>query len=185
MNINEMREKLIEACHHTDCEKCVLYGKTCNYEKYLLNDVYCMTDEKILEIYETYVHLKDNDQKTLGDLIGEFEIPEETKKLIEKRIKELDGKDDSNKPIFSRVPTEIIRCIERVREYGCRKYPEDSWKTVEPQRYWEAVLRHTMAAWKDYKAVDPESGLPHIWHIACNLAFIMEMEEKNERREDT
>ena len=69
------------------------------------------------------------------------------------------------------------RLILDVRiEYGCRKYPEDSWKDVEPQRYWEAALRHMLAAWKDYRAVDPESGLPHIWHIACNLAFIISQE---------
>ena len=86
------------------------------------------------------------------------------------------GKDDTGKPIISRVPPELILAVERVREYGCRKYPEDSWKDVETQRYWEAVLRHTLAAWKDYRAVDPESGLPHIWHIACNLAFIISLE---------
>lgn len=90
------------------------------------------------------------------------------------------GKDDASKPIFSRVPPEIILAIEKVREYGCQKYPEDSWKAVEPQRYWEAVLRHMVAAWNDYKAVDQESGLPHIWHVACNLAFIMALEKEAE-----
>lgn len=89
------------------------------------------------------------------------------------------GKDDSLKPILSRVPPEIIRAISDIREYGCRKYNGDrNWKTVEPQRYWEAVLRHVVAAWDDYNAVDPESGLPHIDHIACNLAFIMALREQ-------
>lgn len=117
----------------------------------------------------------------MEEVIGEFEIPKETQELIEKRIKEINGKDDANKPILSRVPPEIIRAIERVREYGCRKYPEDSWKDVEPQRYWEAALRHMVEAWKDYRAVDPESGLPHIWHIACNLAFMIAQEANDER----
>ena len=117
----------------------------------------------------------------MEEVIGEFEIPKETQELIEKRIKEINGKDDANKPIPSRVPPEIILAIERVREYGCRKYPEDSWKDVEPQRYWEAALRHMLAAWKDYRAVDPESGLPHIWHIACNLAFMIAQEANDER----
>lgn len=108
----------------------------------------------------------------MEEVMGEFEIPKET----QERIKEMNGKDDASKPILSRVPPEIIRAIEKVREYGCQKYPEDSWKDVETQRYWEAVLRHTLEAWKDYGAVDPESGLPHIWHIACNLAFIISQE---------
>lgn len=88
------------------------------------------------------------------------------------------GKDDASKPILSRVPPEIILAIEKVREYGCQKYPEDSWKTVDTQRYWEATLRHMVAAWNDYKAVDQESGLPHIWHVACNLAFIVASEKE-------
>ncbi len=49
---------------------------------------------------------------------------------------------------------------------------------MDPQRYWEAALRHVLAAWNNYKAVDQESGLPHIWHVACNLAFIMAMDDE-------
>lgn len=90
------------------------------------------------------------------------------------------GKDDASKPILSRVPPGIILAIEKVREYGCRKYPEDSWRDVELQRYWEATLRHALEAWNDYRAVDPESGLPHLWHMACNLAFIIEKEKEAE-----
>lgn len=118
--------------------------------------------------------------KSIPTASDKFEIPKETQERIEKRIKEINGKDDASKPILSRVPPEINWAIERVREYGCRKYPEDSWKDVETQRYWEAVLRHTLAAWKDYRAVDPESGLPHIWHVACNLAFIIAQENETE-----
>ena len=173
MNINEMRNKLKEACESTDCEKCVLYGQICKFKGYFEEVSDHMTDKKILDAYQTYFFQKDKDPRTLGETIrflkGIGAIPEN------------DGKDDSSKPILSRVPPEIIRAIERVREYGCRKYPEDSWKDVEPQRYWEAALRHMLAAWKDYRAVDPESGLPHIWHIACNLAFIIAQEANDER----
>lgn len=39
------------------------------------------------------------------------------------------------------------------------------------------LSRHTVAYVRDRKAVDEESGLPHLWHMACNLAFLCEMEE--------
>jgi hypothetical protein len=66
-----------------------------------------------------------------------------------------------------------------VRQYGNKKYHgPDNWKTVEAQRYWEAILRHAVAAWDDYKAKDKESGLMHIDHIACNLAFLIAMIEE-------
>jgi hypothetical protein len=29
----------------------------------------------------------------------------------------------------------------------------------------------------DPAGVDEESGLPHLWHLACNIAFLCEMEK--------
>ena len=86
------------------------------------------------------------------------------------------AKADQGKPILSLVPTAIIYSIEAVRQYGTRKYHDpNNWKQVDVQRYWEATLRHVMAAWENYMSVDEESGLLHIEHIACNLAFILEL----------
>lgn len=91
-------------------------------------------------------------------------------------MNEQKAKADEGKPILSLVPKQIIYSIEKVRRYGVAKYKDpDNWKKVSAQRYWEAVLRHTLAAWNDFRAKDPESGLMHIEHIACNLAFIIEI----------
>ena len=71
---------------------------------------------------------------------------------------------------------EILNAIARVREYGNRKYKSpDNWKNVEPQRYIDATLRHMVAFVNDPKSVDEESGLPHLWHIACNVAFLVSL----------
>ena len=92
-----------------------------------------------------------------------------------------DAKSDSGKPRPSLVPPALIRGVDAIREYGCKKYSDpDNWRRVETQRYWDALLRHAMAAWDNWKAVDPESGMPHLWHIACNASFLMQyMEEEN------
>lgn len=92
-----------------------------------------------------------------------------------------EAKSDSGKPRPSLVPPALIRGVDAIREYGCKKYTDpNNWRRVEPQRYWDALLRHGLAAWDNWKAVDPESGMPHLWHIACNLAFLMQyMEEEN------
>lgn len=88
-------------------------------------------------------------------------------------------KDDAGKLCPSLVPPELIRSVGMVREYGVQKYGDsESWRKVEPQRYWDAALRHALAAWADWAAVDPESGLPHIWHMACNLAFLIQLREE-------
>ena len=94
------------------------------------------------------------------------------------------AKADAGKPRPSLVPTKIIWEIAKIREYGCKKYPEggtDNWKQVEPQRYFDALVRHILAAWEDHESIDPESGLMHLSHAACNLAFLLQlMGEKNE-----
>lgn len=87
-----------------------------------------------------------------------------------------EAKADSGKPQLRLVPTEIINCIARVREYGNNKYGDpENWKKVEVQRYHDALLRHTLAIWNDLEKKDEESGLLHLEHIATNLAFILEL----------
>lgn len=84
------------------------------------------------------------------------------------------AKADSGKPHPSYVPVEIIEAVMRVREYGNAKYGDpDNWRTVEPERYHEALLRHILRAWNDPYSVDPESGLLHLEHAACNIAFLL------------
>lgn len=91
------------------------------------------------------------------------------------------AKADSGKPRPSLVPPALIRGTDAVREYGTKTYGSpDNWRKVEPQRYWDALLRHVLAAWNDWKAVDPESGMPHLWHIACNAAFLMQYMEEDQ-----
>lgn len=87
-------------------------------------------------------------------------------------------KADAGKPQLTLVPTEIITAIAAVRMYGARKYAgRESWRDVEPQRYRDALYRHWLA-YLNGEANDEESGLPHLWHLACNAAFLIEMEGK-------
>lgn len=87
-----------------------------------------------------------------------------------------EAKADSGKPNLSLVPKQIIYEIEKVRSFGVKKYKDpENWKRVELERYHQALLRHTLAVWEDINAKDKESGLLHLSHIACNVAFLLEM----------
>lgn len=92
-----------------------------------------------------------------------------------------EAKSDSGKPRPSLVQPALIRADMGVREYGCQKYHKpDNWRNVEAARYWDALLRHVLAAWDDWRATDPESGLPHLHHIICNAGFLAQyMEDGN------
>ena len=90
------------------------------------------------------------------------------------------AKADKGKLKLTLVPTEIIRDIAIIREYGNNKYPDggkDNWKSVEPERYRDAAYRHLLAYIDNPIGTDEESGLPHLWHLACNIAFLCEMEK--------
>ena len=89
------------------------------------------------------------------------------------------AKTDAGKIRPTLVPPALIEAVAAVREYGCSKYhAPDNWRRVEPQRYRDALYRHWLAYLKNPEACDPESGLPHLWHLACNAAFLIEMEEE-------
>lgn len=84
---------------------------------------------------------------------------------------------DKGKPKLSLVPTKIIKAIAVVREYGVNKYKTvNGWREVEPERYRDAMFRHLLAYIDDPYGVDEESGLPHLWHLSCNAAFLCELE---------
>lgn len=87
------------------------------------------------------------------------------------------AKTDAGKIRPTLVPPALIEAVAAVREYGCNKYhAPDNWRRVEPQRYRDALYRHWLAYLKNPEACDPESGLPHLWHLACNAAFLIEIE---------
>ena len=91
------------------------------------------------------------------------------------------AKTDAGKIRPTLVPPALIEAVAAVREYGCSKYhAPDNWRRVEPQRYRDAAYRHWLAYLKNPEACDPESGLPHLWHLACNAAFLIEMETEHE-----
>ena len=92
-----------------------------------------------------------------------------------------EAKADQGKPHPSYVPVALIEGVMAVREMGTKKYGDpDNWRAVEPERYHQAMLRHILAAWNDPYKIDPESGLPHIAHVATNIAFLLEMKEGKE-----
>lgn len=89
-----------------------------------------------------------------------------------------EAKADAGKPRLTLVPMQIVFDIAKVREFGNAKYgDQNNWKRVEPERYREAAFRHFLKYIDDPLGVDEESGLPHRFHLECNLAFLAEMEK--------
>ena len=94
-------------------------------------------------------------------------------------------KADAGKARLSLVPFQIVWDIARVREFGVKKYSEggkDNWKKVDVERYRDAMLRHMFAYIDNPDAIDEESGLPALWHVFCNAAFLSVLEKERYKK---
>ena len=98
---------------------------------------------------------------------------------MDKPLKDQQAKADAGKPHPSYCPVALIDGVIAVREHGTAKYGDpENWRKVSADRYHEAILRHTLAIWEDPYAVDPDSGLLHLKHIATNIAFLLQMKKE-------
>lgn len=62
--------------------------------------------------------------------------------------------------------------------FGTEKYVKNGWRNgMEWSRLVDATLRH-LTAWMEGEEVDPESGVSHLYHAACNLMFLSEYQER-------
>ena len=95
-----------------------------------------------------------------------------------------EAKADKGKLKISLVPMQIVKDIAQVRMYGQEKYgSSENWRSVEIERYVDAMLRHLIEFIKDWESVDKESGIKHYKHAECNMAFISELlEEKKAKK---
>lgn len=85
-------------------------------------------------------------------------------------------KTDNGKPRLALVPPVAIEAIGKVMTQALGKYKEGSWKQVEPYRFKDAMMRHLTEYLKDPYSIDYESGLPNLWHLITNAAFLLELE---------
>ena len=87
---------------------------------------------------------------------------------------------DTGKPRMELLPLEALESIAEVMTFGANKYCDNGWKTVPNglDRYKGALLRHLVAIEKG-ETVDPESGLDHYAHVACNALFMLYLRKAN------
>lgn len=99
-----------------------------------------------------------------------------------------DLKFDAGKPRWSLLTAGMPRSllgVVSVLTFGARKYAAHSWRQVPngQERYKDAMYRH-LSAIEGGEAVDPESGLSHWSHVACNALFLHELELQNQSNKE-
>lgn len=66
-----------------------------------------------------------------------------------------------------------------VGTFGAKKYTDNGWQEVDNgiERYLSAMLRHYLN-YKNGEELDPESGLPHLSHMAWNALAVSELYQR-------
>jgi hypothetical protein len=88
-------------------------------------------------------------------------------------------KHDADKPRFDLIPPRAEEMLAKVLTFGANKYAPGNWQHVPDaeNRYIAAALRHINAQ-RIGEHSDPETGLPHLAHAMCCLAFVIELQER-------
>lgn len=85
---------------------------------------------------------------------------------------------DGGKPMLDLVPPSLEEAVGQILTMGAKKYNRNNWKKgINYSRIIASLKRHLNEFYKG-NLIDIESGKPHLWHAACNLAFLIEFESK-------
>lgn len=85
---------------------------------------------------------------------------------------------DDGKARHDLIPPELPEAVATVLAFGAAKYGERNWeKGMGWGRPFAALMRHMWAWWRG-EINDPETGLSHLSHAACNIAFLLAFEAR-------
>lgn len=87
-------------------------------------------------------------------------------------------KHDQGKEPFQLLPPELLFSVSEVLRFGAEKYAPRNWeKGMHWSRVFGSLMRH-MWRWWGGESRDDETGLSHLAHAGCCLAFLIAYEER-------
>jgi len=94
---------------------------------------------------------------------------------IPEEITEKGRKFDGGKLQYGLIPPLALKETAKVLTLGAVKYDKNNWQKVPnaQSRYYDALQRH-LWDWFAGEQLDPETGINHLAHAACNILFLLE-----------
>lgn len=84
-------------------------------------------------------------------------------------------KHDQEKSRLDLIDSSFLEDLGMVLKFGADKYAAHNWRGgLNVSRIIGATMRHLTAINRG-EDIDPESGLPHTAHLACNVMFLSVM----------
>jgi len=82
------------------------------------------------------------------------------------------------------VPPDAINAIAKVLDFGSQKYALRNWeKGANYSVPYASLMRHLLAFWEG-EDNDPESTLPHLYHVLMNAAMLVRYFEQHKDLDD-
>ena len=116
-------------------------------------------------------------RREIGEIQSRMiQVDREPMDTFAKRMETQEAKEVSGKLRLTLVPPRANIAMAHVREYGTNKYKDtENWRRVDAEWYRDALYRHWIAYLMG-ETHDKESGLPHMWHVLTNAAFLVDLE---------
>jgi hypothetical protein len=91
---------------------------------------------------------------------------------------------DNGKISFALVPWVGVKAVAQILNYGAKKYAPRNWEMgMDWSRPYDGALRH-LSSWWEGEDKDPDTGMSHLWHAACNLFFLIAYEDRKVGKDD-
>jgi len=81
---------------------------------------------------------------------------------------------DQGKLRLDLVPASLNEAVAEVMGFGASKYSDNNWRKGMPWMKIFASIKRHLHAWENCEDLDLESGLRHLGHAGCDLAFLIE-----------
>jgi hypothetical protein len=93
-------------------------------------------------------------------------------------------KADAGKTPYHLLPPELLEAVGQVLAFGANKYAPRNWENgLAWSRVFSALQRHLWAWWGGEEC-DPETGMSHLWHAGCCVAFLIAYESRRTGQDD-
>ena len=91
---------------------------------------------------------------------------------------------DAGKLPWHLLPIDAMQGVIRVLGFGATKYAPRNWESgLAYSRVYASLMRHITAWWQGER-YDPDSGMPHLWHVATNALFLAAYEIRGVGQDD-
>lgn len=130
----------------------------------------------------------EQEREKLNQLVKKFQQTHGTQ-TVTTTIPKISGsgsgvKHDSDKLRVDLLPVDVLEGIASILTHGAKKYGDRNWEGgIHFSRLYAATLRHLFAFWRG-EDVDHESGLLHLDHALCELAFLSAMARRRKDLDD-